>query len=152
MPDQHQPPPAYGYDQRFEVLGSQGLLGCGNHRPTEVTRMGVHGVQTDNPENFFLQRYRDAYRLKVAHFFEQLQSGGKFRTTVHDGVAAQRLADAAAHSFETGMPVSFWRKEGLALWEARAVHGLHRSFDPAAAVPPWRLGHDTRRILDQEHG
>jgi len=96
---------AYGYDQRFEVLGSKGLLACGNHRPTEVTLMDAHSVHSDKPENFFLQRYRDAYRLEVAHFFEQLQSGGKFRTTVHDGVAAQRLADAAAHSFETGAPV-----------------------------------------------
>ncbi|HEU4459604.1 MAG TPA: hypothetical protein VFR90_10815 [Methylibium sp.] len=40
------------------------------------------------------------------HFFEQLHSGGAFRTTVADGVAAQRLADAAARSFETGLPVS----------------------------------------------
>ncbi|MGS0742566.1 Gfo/Idh/MocA family protein, partial [Glaciimonas sp. GG7] len=27
---------AYGYDQRFEVLGSQGMLQAGNHKPTEV--------------------------------------------------------------------------------------------------------------------
>jgi myo-inositol 2-dehydrogenase/D-chiro-inositol 1-dehydrogenase len=98
---------AYGYDQRFEVLGSKGLLACGNHRPGEVTRMDVAGVHTDLPEHFFLQRYRDAYRLEIEHFFEQLQSGGRFRTTVADGVAAQRLADAAARSFETGQPVVF---------------------------------------------
>ena len=28
---------AYGYDQRFEVLGSKGMLQAGNHKPTEVT-------------------------------------------------------------------------------------------------------------------
>jgi myo-inositol 2-dehydrogenase/D-chiro-inositol 1-dehydrogenase len=98
---------AYGYDQRFEVLGAAGLLACGNHRPGEVTRMDAHGVHGDNPEHFFLQRYREAYRLEVTHFFEQLQSGGAFRTTVEDGVAAQRLADAAARSFESGQPVTF---------------------------------------------
>src|SRR6185312_14451436 len=27
---------AYGYDQRFEVLGSKGMLQAGNHKPTEV--------------------------------------------------------------------------------------------------------------------
>ncbi len=27
---------AYGYDQRFEVIGSKGMLQAGNHRPTEV--------------------------------------------------------------------------------------------------------------------
>jgi myo-inositol 2-dehydrogenase/D-chiro-inositol 1-dehydrogenase len=98
---------AYGYDQRFEVLGSTGLLAAGNHRPAEVTRMDADGVKTDNPEAFFLERYRAAYRLEVTHFFEQLQSGGAFRTSVHDGVAAQKLADAAALSFECGQPVTF---------------------------------------------
>ena len=98
---------AYGYDQRFEVLGSKGLLACGNHKPTEVVQMDASGVHHDKPEHFFLQRYREAYRLEVTHFFEQLQSGGAFRTTVEDGVAAQRLADAAAQSLATGQPVSF---------------------------------------------
>lgn len=98
---------AYGYDQRFEVLGAKGLLAAGNHRPHEVTQMDANGVRTDNPEPFFLERYRVAYQLEMAHFFEQLQSGGSFRCTVHDGVAAQRLADAAALSFETGQPVTF---------------------------------------------
>jgi myo-inositol 2-dehydrogenase / D-chiro-inositol 1-dehydrogenase len=98
---------AYGYDQRFEVQGSEGMIACGNHRPTEVTRMDARGTHTGNPEDFFLQRYREAYRLELAHFFEQLQSGGAFRTTVEDGVAAQRLADAAAQSFESGRPVLF---------------------------------------------
>ena len=98
---------AYGYDQRFEVLGSKGLLACGNQRPTEVTQADAAGTRADNPEHFFLQRYREAYRLEMAHFFEQLQSGGAFRTTVDDGVAAQRLADAAAQSLASGQPVSF---------------------------------------------
>ncbi len=98
---------AYGYDQRFEVLGSTGLLACGNHKPSEVTQMDAAGVKTDKPEAFFLQRYKEAYRLEVTHFFEQLQSGGAFRTTVHDGVAAQKLADAAAQSLESGQAVVF---------------------------------------------
>ena len=93
---------AYGYDQRFEVLGNLGLLQCGNHRPSEVVQSDASGVHADKPEHFFLQRYRDAYRLELAHFFETLQSGGRFRTTIDDGVAAQKLADAAAQSHATG--------------------------------------------------
>jgi len=96
---------AYGYDQRFEVLGSAGMLQCGNHRPSEVVQSDAHGVHADKPEHFFLQRYREAYRLEVAHFFECLQTGGTFRTTIDDGVAAQKLADAAAESLETGKAV-----------------------------------------------
>lgn len=97
---------AYGYDQRFEVLGSKGLVACGNHKPTEVMQMDASGVHVDKPEHFFLQRYREAYRLEVTHFFECLQSGAPFRTTIADGVAAQKLADAAAESLKTGQAVT----------------------------------------------
>jgi myo-inositol 2-dehydrogenase/D-chiro-inositol 1-dehydrogenase len=77
---------AYGYDQRFEVLGSKGMLQCGNHRPSEVVQSDASGVHAEKPE----------------HFFQTLQSGGRFRTTIDDGVAAQKLADAAAQSHATG--------------------------------------------------
>lgn len=97
---------AYGYDQRFEVLGSAGMLQCGNHRPSEVVQSDAHGVRADKPEHFFLQRYREAYRLEVTHFFECLQTGQPFRTTIEDGVAAQKLADAAAQSLESGKVVT----------------------------------------------
>lgn len=98
---------AYGYDQRFEVLGSKGLLQCGNHTPTEVVQWDAQGIRGDKPENFFLQRYAAAYRLEITHFFECLQSGQPFRTTVADGVAAQKLADAATESAQSGRPVEF---------------------------------------------
>ncbi|NVO04986.1 MAG: inositol 2-dehydrogenase [Rhodoferax sp.] len=98
---------AYGYDQRFEVLGSTGLLQCGNHTPTEVVQWNAAGIHADKPEAFFLQRYAAAYRLEIEHFFECLQSGAPFRTTVADGVAAQKLADAATHSTHSGQPVTF---------------------------------------------
>ncbi len=97
---------AYGYDQRFEVLGSKGMLQCGNLRPTEVVQSDAVSVRADKPEHFFLQRYREAYRLELAHFFECLQSGAPFRTTIADGVAAQKLADAAAKSLASGQAVS----------------------------------------------
>jgi len=91
--------------RRFEILGSKGLLQCGNHWPSELLRMDALGVHTDLPEHFFLQRCREAYRLELQHFFQQLQAGRPFKATVADGVAAQRLADAAAESFIVGQPV-----------------------------------------------
>lgn len=96
---------AYGYDQRFEVLGSLGLLQCGNHTPSEVVQWSANGVQADKPEAFFLQRYAAAYRLEIEHFFACLQSGEPFKTTVQDGVQAQKLADAAAESARSGQAV-----------------------------------------------
>jgi myo-inositol 2-dehydrogenase/D-chiro-inositol 1-dehydrogenase len=90
---------AYGYDQRFEVLGSKGMLQAGNHRPTEVTASGPANVSVDLPEHFFLERYRAAYALELAHFFDALASGKPVRTSIDDGVAALVLADAATTSW-----------------------------------------------------
>lgn len=98
---------AYGYDQRFEVLGSNGMLQCGNHTPTEVLAWNANGITGDKPEAFFLQRYAAAYKAEMEHFFDCLQTGKPFRTTVADGVAAQKLADAATLSAQSGQPVTF---------------------------------------------
>lgn len=98
---------AYGYDQRFEVLGSLGMLQCGNHAPSQVQQWDANGIKADKPEAFFLQRYAAAYRLEIEHFFDCLQSGKPFKTTVHDGVQAQKLADAATQSATTGQPVTW---------------------------------------------
>ena len=96
---------AYGYDQRFELLGSLGMLQCGNHTPTELRQWDAAGETGDKPEHFFLQRYQAAYRLEITHFFECLQTGAPFRTSIADGVAAQLLADAATQSCKSGQPV-----------------------------------------------
>lgn len=90
---------AYGYDQRFEVLGSRGMLQAGNHRPTEVAAWTGQSVSVDLPEHFFLERYRVAYALEMAHFFEVLGGGRAPRTTIDDGVAALALAEAATASW-----------------------------------------------------
>jgi myo-inositol 2-dehydrogenase/D-chiro-inositol 1-dehydrogenase len=90
---------AYGYDQRFEVLGSKGMLQAGNLRPTEVTASTGTSVSTDLPEHFFLERYRVAYANEMAHFFDALASGKPVRTGIDDGVKALELADAATTSW-----------------------------------------------------
>ena len=98
---------AYGYDQRFELLGSDGMLQCGNQTPSQVLQWDARGVRADKPEPFFLQRYAAAYRLEIEHFFDCLQSGQPFKTTVEDGVKAQQLADAATLSAQSGQLVQF---------------------------------------------
>ncbi|MGF6766477.1 myo-inositol 2-dehydrogenase/D-chiro-inositol 1-dehydrogenase [Paraburkholderia sp. GAS33] len=96
---------AYGYDQRFEVLGSEGMLQAGNVRPTEVVAYSKTEVSSDVPEAFFLERYRAAYAAEIAHFFEAVTQGKPVRTTVADGLKALELADAATRSWREGRPV-----------------------------------------------
>lgn len=97
---------AYGYDQRFEVLGSKGMLQAGNVTPTQVVAHTGSGIQADLPEHFFLQRYRDAYAAEIAHFFDALTDGTPVRTTIADGIKALELAEAAARSWREGQAVA----------------------------------------------
>jgi myo-inositol 2-dehydrogenase / D-chiro-inositol 1-dehydrogenase len=97
---------AYGYDQRFELLGSEGMLQAGNIRPTEVTAYSKSAVSNDVPEAFFLERYRAAYALEISHFFDAIQNGAPVRTTVSDGLKALELAEAATRSWREGRMVN----------------------------------------------
>ncbi len=75
------------------------MLQAGNVRPTEVTAYSKTAVSNDVPEAFFLERYRAAYALEIAHFFDAVQEGKPVRTTVADGLKALELADAATRSW-----------------------------------------------------
>lgn len=97
---------AYGYDQRFEVLGSGGMLQAGNHAPTEVVASTAQSVSRDLPEHFFLERYRAAYAAEIAHFFAVLGGREQLRTTITDGLKALELADAATRSWREGRAVT----------------------------------------------
>jgi myo-inositol 2-dehydrogenase/D-chiro-inositol 1-dehydrogenase len=90
---------AYGYDQRFEVLGSKGMLQAGNHRPTEAVLWSADAVAADKPEYFFLERYRAAYAAEMAHFFDVVAGKTAARTSIDDGVKALALAEAATTSW-----------------------------------------------------
>jgi len=90
---------AYGYDQRFEVLGSKGMLQAGNHRPTEALLWSTDAVAADRPEYFFLERYRAAYAAEMAHFFDVVAGRAAAVTSIDDGVKALALAEAATTSW-----------------------------------------------------
>jgi len=97
---------AYGYDQRFEVLGSKGMLQATNHTPTQVVASTAAGVAAEKPEHFFLERYRAAYAIEMAHFFDAVANGVAVRTTIEDGVKALELANAATASWRDQRIVS----------------------------------------------
>jgi myo-inositol 2-dehydrogenase/D-chiro-inositol 1-dehydrogenase len=97
---------AYGYDQRVEVLGSLGMLRAENETPTRVRHYGEHGVVGDKPLYFFLERYAEAFRLQLDDFITAVRDGRAPRAGGEDGLRAQRLADAALQSLQSGQPVN----------------------------------------------
>ncbi|WP_293576542.1 inositol 2-dehydrogenase [Phaeobacter sp.] len=96
----------YGYDQRVEVHGSNGLLRAGNVLENTVEIAGAQGFQQAPAQHFFLERYEAAYRNEMASFVTAIQNGTQPSPSLHDGLRAQVLADAAAASLESGLPVT----------------------------------------------
>lgn len=97
---------AYGYDQRIEVHGSEGMARAGNVHETTVEVAGKNGFTSDPVQNFFLERYAEAYRREIAAFIDAVSSGRVPSPSGRDGLMAQRLADAATLSRETGQRVA----------------------------------------------
>ena len=96
---------SYGYDQRLEVHGSKGMLRAENTLKNGVEVATQNGFQKAPAQLFFLERYEEAYRLEMAHFIDALNSGQTPSPSASDGLQAQLLADAAAQSLATGLPV-----------------------------------------------
>ncbi|MFO1121668.1 MAG: inositol 2-dehydrogenase [Hyphomicrobiales bacterium] len=95
----------YGYDQRIEVHGSKGMLRAGNVHNTTVEIASAEGFRGDPVLNFFTERYGQAYANEVLAFIDGIAKGVSARPNGHDGLQAQKLADAATESWTTGKPV-----------------------------------------------
>ena len=97
----------YGYDQRIEAFGSAGLLQVGNKNDSLVRHWGARSVESIGPyQNFFLERYAEAYRLEVAEFLRAVRGLPSRSPGFEDGRAALILADAAEKSARTGAAVA----------------------------------------------
>ncbi|MEC8744158.1 MAG: inositol 2-dehydrogenase [Pseudomonadota bacterium] len=96
----------YGYDQRLEVLGADGLLQVNNMLESSVVKSTTDGVVSAKPTYFFLERYMPAYRAEWAAFVEAMQANNPMPVTLEDGVQALAMAEAAKQSLDTGKPVA----------------------------------------------
>lgn len=96
----------YGYDQRIEAFGSKGMIRAQNQLETSVETWGEAGSTGDRLQNFFLDRYAAAYAREADHFADIIEGKAEPLIGYRDGIAALALAEAAAQSAATGMPVS----------------------------------------------
>lgn len=96
----------YGYDQRIEVFGSEGMASAGNYRETQVETANATGFSRDPVLPFFLERYADAYRIQLDKFVRALSGEELDMPGGADGLRALELADAAQQSLDQGQPVA----------------------------------------------
>ncbi len=95
----------YGYDQRIEAYGSRGLLRADNQLRSTVSVWTEPGMASDTLQNFFLDRYAEAYRRELAHFADILAGKSRVAVGYADAVAALALAEAAGAGARSGGPV-----------------------------------------------
>jgi myo-inositol 2-dehydrogenase/D-chiro-inositol 1-dehydrogenase len=96
----------YGYDQRVEVLGSEGMVGTSNNYESNAVVSDRGSVRRNLPLNFFLERYAQSYIDEVSAFVECVLDGTAVPVSGEDGRAALVLALAAERSAQLRRPVT----------------------------------------------
>jgi len=95
----------YGYDQRVEVFGSDGVAVADNHTADRATVSNTQGVHGALPFYFFIERYTEAYIAEMQAFIQCVQNDEIPPVTGADGRAAAAIGYAALQSLREGRPV-----------------------------------------------
>ncbi|HSB92548.1 MAG TPA: inositol 2-dehydrogenase [Flavitalea sp.] len=95
----------YGYDQRLEVFGSEGMMQVGNPLKTTGIFYDLNGGQTARHLDFFIDRYSESYLREMNAFIQALQTNSRMPITGRDGLRAMILALAANLSAKENRPV-----------------------------------------------
>jgi myo-inositol 2-dehydrogenase/D-chiro-inositol 1-dehydrogenase len=103
---------SFGYDQRLEVHGSLGMLTATNVNEHTLTSYTNAGVTRAKPMHFFLERYEQAYKFELNSFIAALSGADVTLPTMHDGLQAMRLAEAALLSVAQNRSVDLDQIEG----------------------------------------
>lgn len=95
----------YGFDQRVEVFGSDGVAASENQPAHGAVIRTAAGGRTAPLPRFFLERYLPSYVNQWTSFTAAVRDGSRSAVTGHDARAALVLAQAAAESARTGRTV-----------------------------------------------
>ena len=88
----------YGYDQRIEVHGSNGMVCAENQRPVSIELANADGYTRPPLHDFFMTRYTEAYANEIQTFIAAVEAGTAPSPSGTDGLAALVIADAALRS------------------------------------------------------
>jgi len=95
----------YGYDQRVEVFGSEGMVTVKNDTPDSHIFLDKKGTHSALPLNFFMQRYTESYLNEMQAFVESIKSDTPPPATGKDGLAAVMIGLAAMKSVKENRAV-----------------------------------------------
>jgi myo-inositol 2-dehydrogenase / D-chiro-inositol 1-dehydrogenase len=96
----------YGYDQRVEVFGSEGMVAVSNEGPDRHTYANGDGIHSSLPYYFFLERYLGSYIAEMRAFAEAITGGTEPPVTGEDGRLPVVMGLAAQKSLREKRPVA----------------------------------------------
>ena len=96
----------YGYDQRIEVHGSDGMVAAENQRPVSIELANARGYTRPPLHDFFMTRYTQAYANEIASFITALTEKRAASPSGQDGLMALKLADAAVQSVKEARAIA----------------------------------------------
>jgi myo-inositol 2-dehydrogenase/D-chiro-inositol 1-dehydrogenase len=96
----------YGYDQRVEVLCSEGAVVVGNPAAHEAAVLGAEGTQAAPLLYFFVERYTEAYLREMEAFLMAVAEDTAPPVGGPDGREAVVMAYAAKRSLDEKRPVA----------------------------------------------
>jgi myo-inositol 2-dehydrogenase / D-chiro-inositol 1-dehydrogenase len=88
----------YGYDERIEVFGSQGMIEARRQRTGSVSRYRAGQVIDDGLHPGWFERVQPTYAAALDHFVRSLDHDGPITPSLDDGLKAQAIAEAATRS------------------------------------------------------
>jgi myo-inositol 2-dehydrogenase/D-chiro-inositol 1-dehydrogenase len=92
---------SFGYDQRIELFGKNGMLLSGNKKENSTELFNSNQTSSQKPFlNFFIERYNAAYNLQLKELILLHKNKTKSRSTFEDGYHALKLANAAYKSLK----------------------------------------------------
>ena len=95
----------YGYDQRLEVLGTNGVAMADNETQDTVVKAGKDGYHAAPLPHFFMNRYAPCYVDEVREFIACVRDNKPTPTNGRDGRMAVVLGYAALKSCRENRPV-----------------------------------------------
>ena len=98
----------YGYDERIEVVGSEGMVQSRMPVPVDVALYSGDTVQSLGGHQHWYPRAADTYPAQLDAFLDHLDDGAPF-PNLEDGLVAEAVALAAERSMAAGaaMPVDY---------------------------------------------
>jgi myo-inositol 2-dehydrogenase / D-chiro-inositol 1-dehydrogenase len=96
---------AYGYDERVEVFGSEGMAESSRQSFRGLSLYKGHQILEDGLHPGWFERIEQSYYEAINAFLKSVEKGTPTSPSLEDGLKAQLIADKATESIKTGQAI-----------------------------------------------